>query len=107
MKMTCKKCGYSQEIHFCSNCGASFGEEKTSEVISKQDILGPALATRFPLSNGKTEIPSHYEKNEIKKSNSKLSGPADTSKAEVMYIPFSFTIPITPELRGKSKRKKK
>jgi len=62
MKMTCNKCGYSQEIHFCSNCGASFGEEKTSEVISKQDILGPALATRFPLSNGKTEIPSHYEK---------------------------------------------
>ena len=107
MKMTCNKCGYSQEIHFCSNCGASFGEEKTSEVISKQDILGPALATRFPLSNGKTEIPSHYEKNEIKKSNSQLSKPVDTSKAKVMYIPFSFTIPITPELRGKSKRKKK
>jgi len=107
MKMTCKKCGYSQEIHFCSNCGASFGEEKTSEVISKRDISGPAIPTRFPLSNGKTQIPSHYEKNEIKKSNSKLSGPADTSKAEVMYIPFSFTIPITPELRGKSKRKKK
>ena len=107
MKMTCNKCGYSQEIHFCSNCGASFGEEKTSEVISKRDISGPAIPTRFPLSNGKTQIPSHYEKNEIKKSNSKLSGPADTSKAEVMYIPFSFTIPITPELRGKSKRKKK
>jgi len=107
MKMTCNKCGYYQEIHFCSNCGASFGEEKTSEVISKQDILGPALATRFPLSNGKTEIPSHYEKNEIKKSNSQLSKPVDTSKAKVMYIPFSFTIPITPELLGKSKRKKK
>jgi len=107
MKMTCNKCGYSQEIHFCSNCGASFGEEKTSEVISKRDISGPAIPTRFPLSNRKTQIPSHYEKNEIKKSNSKLSGPADTSKAEVMYIPFSFTIPITPELRGKSKRKKK
>jgi hypothetical protein len=107
MKMTCKKCGYSQDIHYCSNCGASFEEEKTSGVISKQDIPGPALATRFPLSNGKTEIPSHYGKNEIKKSNSQLSEPVDTSKAKVMYIPFSFTIPITPELLGKSKRKKK
>ena len=107
MKMTCKKCGYSQEVHYCSNCGASFSEEKTPEVISKRDFPGPALPTRFPLSNEKTEIPSHYEKNEIKKSDSKLRGPVDTSKAEVMYIPFSFTIPIPPEMRGKSKRKKK
>ena len=107
MKMTCKKCGYSQEIHFCSNCGSSFGEEKAPEVISNLDISGPARTTRFPLSNGKTEMPSHNAKTEIKKSNSKLSEPADVSKAEVMYLPFSFTIPLTPELLGKSKRKKK